>query len=115
MDIQGDIGRQLLAPLLMIPFVENCFKHGASQVLGDPWVRLQIRTGGDQLDFRLSNNRPPGAAVGNGKSGIGLKNIRQRLDLLYPHRYHLEIQSAGEVFSVRMVVPLEIQPDANGQ
>jgi len=107
--IQGDTWRRRIAPLLMIPFVENSFKHGASQVLDHPWVRLQIRTAGDQLDFRLSNNRPPDTAVPNGKSGIGLKNIRQRLELLYPNQYHLEINSAGDIFSVRLVVPLDEQ------
>jgi len=109
-NIQGDTWSRRIAPLLMIPFVENCFKHGASQVLDHPWVRLQIRTAGDQLDFRLSNNRPPDTAARNGKSGLGLKNIRQRLDLLYPDRYRLEIDSAAEVFSVRLVVPLENIP-----
>ena len=107
--IQGDTWRHHIAPLLMIPFVENCFKHGASQVLDHPWVRLQIQTADDQLDFQLSNNRPPDTAAQNGKSGIGLKNIRQRLELLYPNRYHLEIDSAGDTFSVRLVVPLEGQ------
>ena len=105
--VQGETWRQRIAPLLMIPFVENSFKHGASQVLDHPWVRLQIHAAGDQLDFRLSNNRPPAETTGNGKSGIGLKNIRQRLDLLYPNRYRLEIDSTGNVFSVRLLVPLE--------
>jgi sensor histidine kinase YesM len=105
--IGGDMGRRHIAPLLMIPFVENSFKHGASQVLEHPWVRLQIRAAGDQLDFRLSNNQPPDAAAGKGKSGIGLKNIRRRLELLYPNHYRLEIDSAGDVFSVRLVVPLD--------
>ncbi|HVU95385.1 MAG TPA: histidine kinase [Puia sp.] len=106
-NIQEDSRQRRIAPLLMIPFVENCFKHGASQVLEHPWVRLQIRTAGDQLDFRLTNNRPPETAALNGKGGIGLKNIRQRLDLLYPDRYRLEIDSADGVFSVRLIVPLE--------
>jgi len=105
--ILGDTASRRIAPLLMIPFVENCFKHGASQVLDHPWVRLQIRTAGDRLDFRLSNNRPPDTAAPNGKHGIGLRNIRQRLDLLYPDRYRLEIDSVAGVFSVRLVVPLE--------
>jgi len=113
--IQGDTDRRRIAPLLMIPFVENCFKHGASQLLGDPWVRLYIRAAGDQLDFRLSNNLPPEAAVLNGKGGIGLRNIRQRLDLLYPDSYQLEIDSAAGIFSVHLVVPLDIQYDSNGQ
>ena len=110
--IEGVTGRQHIAPLLMIPFIENCFKHGASQVLDHPWVKLHIRTGGNNLDFSLSNNKPRTAATLNAKSGIGLKNIRQRLELLYPNRYRLEIDSAGECFSVRLVVPLDKMPPA---
>jgi sensor histidine kinase YesM len=121
--IEGVPGRQQIAPLLMIPFLENCFKHGASQVLDHPWVKLDIRTGGNQLDFSLSNNKPrtavemngPAAALNSaGKNGIGLKNIRQRLELLYPNHYQLEIDSAGDRFSVRLVVPLE-KGDGHGQ
>jgi len=109
--IFGDTGSRRIAPLLMIPFVENSFKHGASQVLDHPWVRLQIRAAGDRLDFSLSNNRPPDSAAPNGKHGIGLKNIRQRLDLLYGDRYHLEIDSTTGVFSVHLIVPLENRND----
>jgi hypothetical protein len=110
--IQGNPGRRRIAPLLMIPFLENSFKHGASQVLDHPWVRLQVCAGDNQLDFRLSNNKPPAAATGNAKSGIGLRNIRQRLQLLYPNRHRLEIEAGEDVFSVRLVVPLEEEPVA---
>jgi LytS/YehU family sensor histidine kinase len=110
--IQGNPGRRRIAPLLMIPFLENSFKHGASQVLDHPWVRLQVCAGDNQLDVRLSNNKPPAAATGNAKSGIGLRNIRQRLQLLYPNRHRLEIEAGEDVFSVRLVVPLEEEPVA---
>jgi sensor histidine kinase YesM len=110
--IQGPTHDRLIAPLLMIPFVENCFKHGASQVLDHPWIRLQISAGGETLDFKLSNNKPPAATTGNGRNGIGLRNIRQRLELLYPNHYRLDIESTGELFSVHLLVPLkgESQP-----
>jgi len=91
----------------MIPFVENCFKHGVSQMLEDPWVRLHIGAGTNQLDFRLSNSRPATETGANGKSGIGLKNIKQRLELLYHGQYTLDIQSTADTFSVHMLVPLE--------
>jgi hypothetical protein len=109
--IQGDTWRRRIAPLLMIPFVENCFKHGASQMLQRPMVQLQVNIVDDQLDFRLTNNTPPAANPPGGKSGIGLKNIRRRLELLYPRRHQLEISPTGDVFSVHLVVPLEIHND----
>ncbi|GGB25222.1 histidine kinase [Puia dinghuensis] len=116
--IEGQTHRRRIAPLLMIPFIENCFKHGASQLIDHPWVRLRIRTGGNNLDFSLSNNKPLTATATNGKNGIGLKNIRQRLELLYPNRYRLDIDSDGDRFSVRLVVPLEVDeapPTAQGR
>lgn len=106
-DIQGDHGHRQMAPLLMIPFIENCFKHGASQVLEKPWVRLQIVARANQLDFRLSNSKPLSGSSVNGKNGIGLRNIKQRLELLYHGQYQLEIDSTADTFSVHMVVPLE--------
>ncbi len=106
-DIRGDTRSYKIAPLLMIPFLENCYKHGASQVLDHPWVRLQISTGEHMLDFRLSNNKPFSATATGGKNGIGLKNIRQRLELLYSGQYRLEIDDGDDCFSVHMLVPLE--------
>jgi len=127
-EIQGDIHHCAVAPLLMIPFVENCFKHGASQVLDRPRVRCYIRAGAGRLDFRLENNKPvssglahTGHAPGTGSQGndpdpsggavaiggIGLTNIRQRLELLYQGQYELEIASTDDTFSVHLSVPLE--------
>lgn len=107
MDIQGDYRNRQIAPLLMIPFLENSFKHGASQVLEKPWVRLQVDARANHLDFRISNNKPPAESPVSGKSGIGLKNIRQRLELLYHGQYQLEMDCTADTFTVHMVVPLE--------
>lgn len=126
-EIQGDVHHYCVAPLLMIPFVENCFKHGASQVLDNPRVWCRIRAAAGRLDFRLENNKPvsatgcPGVERSSGAQGsdptppggvaaiggIGLTNIRQRLELLYQGQYELEITSADDTFSVHLSVPLE--------
>jgi two-component system, LytTR family, sensor kinase len=106
-EIKGDYSNRKIAPLLMIPFVENCFKHGTSQMLEQPWVKLQIFTKEDILDFQLSNSRPGSGSKTNGKNGIGLKNIQKRLELLYPAKYKLDIHSTSDTFSVHMIVPLD--------
>jgi sensor histidine kinase YesM len=106
-EINGSTGRLRIAPLLMIPFVENCFKHGTSQVLQRPWVRMRICADENGLDFRLSNSKPPPAMSANGTGGIGLKNIRQRLELLYGGQYRLDIVTSDDTWSVHMLVPLE--------
>jgi sensor histidine kinase YesM len=48
----------MISPLLMIPFVENSFKHGTSRMLTHPWVRLDIHIEKDFLEFKLTNNKP---------------------------------------------------------
>ena len=106
-DIQGDASEKFIAPLLMIPLIENSFKHGASRMLSHPWISLSIIIEESRLQFNLSNSRPMQQPVANGKSGLGLKNVKRRLDLLYGKNYYLEISSDAEVFSVKMELSLE--------
>lgn len=106
-EIAGDYSNRKIAPLLMIPFVENCFKHGTSQMLEQPWVKLQIFTKENMLDFQLSNSKPAYRSTVNGKNGIGLKNIQKRLELLYHDKFELNIESITDTFSVHLRVPLE--------
>src|SRR5206468_5487078 len=58
---QGEAGRGLIAPLLLIPFVENSFKHGTSKMLAHPWVKLQMTIENNMLHFSVTNSRPPEA------------------------------------------------------
>jgi hypothetical protein len=89
-DIGGtaDIGDRLIAPMLFQPFIENAFKHGAAEQVGKVWMSIALSVRNDQLLFRVINSadltvreRPAG--------GIGIANIKRRLDLLYPDRYQL--------------------------
>jgi LytS/YehU family sensor histidine kinase len=97
---------KLIAPLLLIPFVENSFKHGSSKMLQGPWIKLRIESKENLLLFQLHNSKPEKADTINNKKGIGLKNIQKRLELLYPNQYKLNIQSSDDVFSVEMALPL---------
>ena len=93
----------------MIPFVENAFKHGSSKLLNDPKVKLSIRVEDDNLFFELMNNKPLDTEQSmkpNGKGGIGLKNARKRLELLYPGQHQLKIESTESTFSVRMKITI---------
>ncbi|HET9746952.1 MAG TPA: histidine kinase [Chitinophagaceae bacterium] len=106
-DINADDDQKFIAPLLMIPFVENSFKHGTSQMLRRPWIRLEITCVGNQLFFNLSNSKPSLVVPGRINKGIGLNNVKKRLQLLYPGRHQLDIYSTDESFSVNMQVLLE--------
>ncbi len=106
-EINGDAENKLIAPLLMIPFIENSFKHGASRMLEHPWIKLNINIEEEKLHFQLSNSKPAAALNPNGKGGLGLNNVKRRLELLYPTSHQLTIKSEEIVFSVEMVVVLE--------
>lgn len=108
----------LVTPLLLIPFIENAFKHGASKVLENPWIVLRIGVRKGRMYFFVSNNKPSGLIKSNGKSGIGLKNVKKRLELLYAGQYLLRIDETENTYSVDMELPVvyrstEKRPDAS--
>ncbi len=109
-EINGEYKVKLIAPLLMIPFVENCFKHGASAMRGQQWIKLNITINEDQLDFKLSNSKPPDLNGANNKKGIGLANVQKRLQLLYPGKHSLEIKSTTDSYIVHLQVSLQKSP-----
>jgi hypothetical protein len=106
-EIHGDFENKLIAPLLMIPFVENSFKHGTSQMLQHPWIKLEITTVNDQLFFRLSNSKPSLSHANKQNKGIGLTNVQKRLHLVYPGRHQLDISETEDMFTVNMQILLE--------
>jgi len=97
---------RLIAPLLMIPFVENCFKHGASKMINKAHIHLFIDAGNEWLQFRVSNSRPDAPKKQEDRKKIGLLNVQKRLQLIYPENHQLEIQSSEKLFEVNMKVSL---------
>ena len=106
-DIKGDYKNKLIVPLLLIPFVENCFKHGSSKMLKQPWIKLKIVVNENDFLLDLRNNKPGEAFSTNGKNGIGLKNVQKRLQLLYPQQHQLTIQQTEDEFLVQLKIPLQ--------
>lgn len=105
-NIEGDYNNKLITPLLMIPFVENSFKHGTSKMLEDPWIRLFIQADENILHFSLTNGKPLNEDQHqNGR--IGLNNVKKRLELLYPDNHLLLIESTANTFTVNMQIPLQ--------
>ncbi|MFT3680663.1 MAG: histidine kinase [Ferruginibacter sp.] len=109
MNTEGNFENKKIAPLLMIPFVENCFKHGISKTIDNAWIRLDIKAGKDTLYFTISNSITFSNEA-TGKNGIGLSNVKKRLDLLYSNNYSLNIKSSENVYTVQLQVPLQINP-----
>lgn len=95
------IGNQPITPLLLLPLVENAFKHvktGASKIIIDAKVE------NDMLVFLIKNHYEIDAitSIKKEEGGVGLKNIRRRLELLYPNRYELKIEPQEKWFQVKL-------------
>ena len=107
-NIQQHNDHKMIAPLLLIPFIENSFKHGTSKMLAHPKVNLDIHVIEETLFFQLINNKPIGVEEisVNGNRGLGLKNVKKRLALLYPGRYELNITEEPATYTVWMKITL---------
>lgn len=93
-NVSGDVGGYGIAPMLLLPFVENSFKHGVSGEIEDVWVTIDLKVKDGILSFKVENSKSPDgrtATAGNYTEGIGLKNVKRRLELLYSQRYELNI------------------------
>ena len=95
-----------IAPLLLLPFVENCFKHGASNMLQNPWINLTIEIKDTTLVMKLMNGKSGYNDITSKKHGIGISNARQRLELLYKGKYELQIREEEDVFIVDLKIQL---------
>lgn len=105
----GNISNQMVAPLLFVPFVENSFKHGLNhQLNGGGFVRMKLWVSGEDLQFEIENSKtehlPQKSHVRSG--GIGLINVRQRLQLLYPDQYDLEVRDEPGCYTVVLSLKL---------
>jgi sensor histidine kinase YesM len=99
---------KMISPLLLIPFVENSFKHGTSRMLTHPWVRLRINIERNYLEFCLTNNKPENGIESAGKRGIGLTNVKKRLELIYPEVHMLRIVEGEMSFEVYLKILLHL-------
>jgi sensor histidine kinase YesM len=102
-DVSDDI---YIAPLLLLPFVENCFKHGTGNLLQHPWLNLSIELKDTTLIMKLMNGKTPIGESSEDKPGIGISNVRKRLELLYKDKYEIQITEDEEVFVVDLQVQL---------
>jgi LytS/YehU family sensor histidine kinase len=111
LDLQLDISTKeelLIAPLLLLPFVENSFKHGASRLVEAAWISLDIKTEEKILKMKLINSKPLDENQQAGyHAGIGVANVQTRLNLLYAGRHELVITNEAEVYIVNLTLELE--------
>lgn len=105
----SDFTRYKIAPLLLLPLVENAYKHGVSKLEKASWINIEAKIKDSRFLFKIANNKPlikddleQGTMYGN----IGLKNIRERLSILYPKRHKLKIMESDDIFVVSLELTL---------
>ncbi|MFZ4522385.1 MAG: sensor histidine kinase [Bacteroidales bacterium] len=104
LNITGNVEGRTIAPMLLIPFVENAFKHGSKNV-PSPGIRINLAIESRQIRFEVGNHlRKNPALTKDQVGGIGLTNIQRRLNLLYPGRHQLEIISGEDLFTVQLTI-----------
>jgi len=97
--------KQAVPPLLLIPLVENAFKHGVSETRGYPFVDIHLTVKERQLNFVVKNSSEVHSDHSAVKENIGLSNLRRQLELLYKD-YHLSVQQASNVFTAVLKINL---------
>ena len=107
LDLKGDAGKYRIAPLLLLPLLENSFKHGVKGALANTWAKFEFIIEQGYFIARLSNNKGISAETDTKYKGIGLKNLKQRLELLYPGRHEFLISESETEYKVELKVPLD--------
>jgi sensor histidine kinase YesM len=104
-----------IAPLLLLPFIENCFKHGTSKMIEHPWINLSIELDDLTLKMILTNGKKRKDGKDFSRMGKGIQNVSSRLELLYNDKHKLEIKEDEEVFVVNLQIQLERMDPLPGQ
>ena len=92
----------MVSPLLFIPLLENAFKHGAERLLTDAFIDIQLTATHEQIYFRIRNNFDPSEVQAS--NGIGLSNLRRRLELVYPDQHQLNINVEDNMHEATLII-----------
>ncbi|GAA4907760.1 sensor histidine kinase [Mucilaginibacter defluvii] len=107
-NINGNLNGLYIAPLLLLPFIENTFKHGASEKVGHNWININLSVNSNVLKIKASNSKPEQVKSDADRhfGNIGLQNVKKRLELLYPQQHNLKILDDDEAFLIVLELTL---------
>ena len=104
-NVNGNTASKKIAPLILLPFVENAFKHGVNPE-ADSSIIISINVHDNDLTLMVKNKKVTAVDTEAGTSGIGLGNTRNRLELLYPGKHRLEVVNRADDFTVNLTIQL---------
>lgn len=106
-NFKGDFSGKIIAPLLLIAFIENCFKHGISVNSKENKIDISVELNGNTVLLHTRNNvAPQRINPSTKKSGTGIENVKKRLELLYPGKHQLEIKTDEKEFVVNLSIEI---------
>jgi sensor histidine kinase YesM len=105
--VVGQTERIQIPPMILIPFVENAFKHGIS-LDETSFVHIVLKAQEDRLEFSIKNSsHTPRSEYKEPEAGLGLSNVKRRLELLFPGNHELKIEENDKVFAVSLIIELK--------
>lgn len=113
--VEGKTRNYTIAPMLLLPLIENAFKHGVSKSVNHPFVHIRIHISEHKVQLQVKNS----CSVNNEKQesytgGIGLQNLQKRLHLLYPEQHAIDYSQHGNYYRANLQLQLEPQQTLNG-
>jgi two-component system LytT family sensor kinase len=105
-ELEGDISNKTIAPMLILPFIENSFKHGVRNSISQGWVKIEMKIINDDFHLLIENSKPTDEPKETEKGSIGLRNVKRRLELLYPTNYEMSIIDTATSFKVELKLKL---------
>ena len=105
-DIEIEQEGVTIVPLILIPLVENAFKHGIRDQYPDSWIRMILSVSNNNLSLEVTNSLHPKEAQTNKEYGFGLKNLKKRLELAYIDNHHLKISKSEDTFYAHLDINL---------
>ncbi len=103
--VQGDMVGKEIAPLIMVSFVENAFKHGISMEVESP-IAITLAVSSDHIRFSVRNRKFGSFEDAPAESGIGMENTRRRLEIAYPGRYEMDVLEDADVYEVALALQM---------
>ena len=104
---KGDLSGKIISPLLLIAFIENCFKHGISANSKENEITITVELNENSVSLKTINNIAPQRINPSvKKSGTGIENVKKRLELLYPSKHRLEIKSDESEYIVNLSIEI---------
>lgn len=110
-NILNDTRHLGISPFLLLPLVENCFKHGVSNEIDTCWIRLDVLVKDDWLIIKAENSKSSNGKHNGTRNGIGLENVKKRLDILYDGRHEFKCIDEGQTFLAVLKIKMTAHED----